>query len=79
VGRRRTTDTDQRLLAFASQLRRARSDAGLSQDALAERAGVTQATVSLVERGLQDPGLTLVLDLASALEIGPSELTGSLQ
>jgi DNA-binding XRE family transcriptional regulator len=47
-------------------LRRAREDAGLTQDALAARAGVSQATVCRVEQG-RPPELATALALAAAL------------
>jgi HTH-type transcriptional regulator/antitoxin HipB len=46
-----------------------RNELALSQDALATRAGSTQASVSRLERGLLDPQLSTVIDLARALEL----------
>ena len=53
---------------FATLLRRARLAAGLSQEALAERAAISAAAVSALERGVnRQPYLTTVERLAAAL------------
>jgi transcriptional regulator with XRE-family HTH domain len=46
----------------------------LSQQALADRAGVSRATISNIERGEGDPGITIVTKLAVALDTSPAEL-----
>lgn len=50
-------------------LKRARLTAGLSQRALAERAGVTQSHISQIENGSTEPGLSSLIDLARALDL----------
>ena len=55
-------------LAFGEVLRNLRSDRGLSQEALARAAGVDRTFVSLLERGLRQPTLGTMLDLAEALD-----------
>ena len=50
----------------AEEVVRARTAAGLSQRALAERAGVTQAMVSRLESGARLPRLDTLLALAEA-------------
>lgn len=47
----------------------ARRARGLSQASLAERAGVTQATVSNIERDVTPPGLDTVLRLLAVLRL----------
>ena len=42
---------------FAGLLRRYRRERGLTQEELAERAGLAARTISDLERGLPDPGL----------------------
>lgn len=54
---------------LASNARAARERAGLSQSELADRAGVTQATVSGIETGRHLPRLSSVLKLAHALDV----------
>lgn len=49
-----------------SELRSARAKAGLTQAALAARAGTSQATVSAYERGRKQPSLTTLARLLAA-------------
>lgn len=53
--------------AITNRLRQARQALGLSQRALAERAGLTQSHISQIENGATDPGLSSLVDLARAL------------
>jgi transcriptional regulator with XRE-family HTH domain len=52
-------------------LRQAR---GWTQEALAEKASVHENYVSRLETGRQEPGLLVILKLAAAFTIKPSEL-----
>ncbi|HEX4805734.1 MAG TPA: helix-turn-helix transcriptional regulator [Conexibacter sp.] len=62
------------LLAFGRTLRKARRDRDLSQEALADEAGLSAKHVGEIERANKDPRLTTVLKLASALDLRSSEL-----
>jgi transcriptional regulator with XRE-family HTH domain len=48
-------------------IRRMRVDAGLSQRRLAEMAGIDNASLSLIERGLREPSLAVLIAIATAL------------
>lgn len=48
-----------------------RSERGLTQERLAELAGVHINSVSLLERGLREPSLYLVFQLAAGLGMAP--------
>jgi transcriptional regulator with XRE-family HTH domain len=61
------------LLAFGRTLRKARRDRDLSQEALADEAGLSAKHVGEIERANKDPRLTTVLKLADALELRSSE------
>ncbi len=50
----------------AATLREARRRAGLTQNALADRAGTSQATISAYERGIKQPSLTTFERLLAA-------------
>jgi len=54
---------------FAAALKRLREEAGLSQAALAERAGLNVFGVAKIEQGLREPGWATVLKLAAALGV----------
>src|SRR5215204_2465720 len=63
-----------RTTTFADVLRHLRTAASLSQEDLAERAGLSLRGVSDLERGLRRaPHLTTVRMLADALELGPDD------
>ena len=55
-------------------MRKARRDLDLSQEALADRAGLSSKHVGEIERANKDPRLTTVLKLARALDCAPGEL-----
>ncbi len=64
------------LEALGDRLRHLRRAAGLSQQALAERAGLDRTYVSAIERGRQNVTLAAVLRLAEALGVAPTSLLG---
>ncbi len=61
-------------LRFGVALRTARRRAGLSQQALALRADVDRAAVSVYERGERAPNLRTILKVARALAVRPASL-----
>jgi transcriptional regulator with XRE-family HTH domain len=60
--------------AFGRNLRRAREQAGLTQEEVAERSGVHSTEISRMERGMRDPRVSTLERLAKALEISPGDL-----
>ena len=60
--------------AFGRVLRALRAERGLSQEALALEAGVQRNYVSLIERGVNQPTITTIFKLATALEMKPSQV-----
>jgi transcriptional regulator with XRE-family HTH domain len=64
------------LVAFGRTVRKARRDRELSQEALADEAGLSAKHVGEIERANKDPRLTTVLKLARALELRSGELFG---
>ena len=59
---------------FGATVRRLRKHAGLSQEALAERANLSADFVGFIERGENVPTLTTILQLARALGVQPSKI-----
>jgi transcriptional regulator with XRE-family HTH domain len=53
---------------FGQNLRRVRQARGLSQEALADLAGIHRTEASLLERGGREPELGTLLKLAAALD-----------
>lgn len=60
--------------AFGKVLRRVRREAGLTQEQLGFEADLRRTYVSLLELGQQQPSLTTILKLATALGRRPGEL-----
>ena len=58
-------------VAFGTVLRTARDAVGLSQEQLAEAADVDRMYPSLLERGLRQPTLHMLLRLAGAVDMEP--------
>src|SRR5919201_5949324 len=59
--------------AFAALLRRHREAAGLTQEALAERAGLSARAIAYLERGTHTPYRDTVSRLADALALAPQD------
>jgi transcriptional regulator with XRE-family HTH domain len=64
--------------AFGRQLRALRTDKHLTQEQLAERAGLHPTFISNIERGYSAPTLYTLLSLAQALEVKPGRLVDGL-
>lgn len=59
---------------FGQQLRRLRHERSLTQEILAEAAGISPRYVSLIEAGQRNPTLIVILELAAALGVSPARL-----
>lgn len=65
---------DRTLAAFGRNIARIRTQKGLSQDALAEKADLDRTYVSGIERGVRNPGIKTVLRIARALGVSVGDL-----
>ena len=65
------------MVHIGERLRKQRTRRVLTQAELAERSGVTTATVARIERDEIEPRMTTLRKLAEALEVDPAELVGS--
>ena len=61
-------------LVFGNNVRRLRESLGMTQENLAESAGLDRSYIGGIERGERNPALTAILQLASALRIAPGRL-----
>jgi transcriptional regulator with XRE-family HTH domain len=61
-------------LQFGREIKRRRASSRLSQEELAHRADVHASYVSQIERGVKSPTLGVIVRLARALQLAPSEL-----
>jgi transcriptional regulator with XRE-family HTH domain len=59
---------------FAKHLRELRVARGVSQEELAEIAGMHRNYIGMLERAAQNPSLDAICTLATALKVSPSEL-----
>lgn len=62
------------LFALGQNVRRHRDAHRLTQEILAERAGLDPTYISGIERGLRNPGIKNVARLAKALKVSTSKL-----
>jgi len=59
---------------FAANLRRARTEVGISQEELGHRCNLHRTEISLLERAGREPRLGTIVKLAGALDTTPAEL-----
>jgi transcriptional regulator with XRE-family HTH domain len=64
--------------AFGIVLRDLRQARSLSQEALAQESELDRTFISLLERGLRQPSLTTILQLAKPLAVSPESLVASV-
>ena len=63
-------------LRFGKQVREERGKLGISQEELADLAGVHRTYIGGIERGERNPTLITIYKIAAALGIQPSRLLG---
>jgi transcriptional regulator with XRE-family HTH domain len=66
-------------LAFGKTLRKRRKEAGFTQEQLALEADIQRNYVSLIERGVNQPTITIIFKLAGALGCSPSSLVEDVE
>lgn len=65
---------DKRIEQFGARVRNLRQKANLSQEDLADKAGIHRTYIGGVERGERNLGLGNILRIADALEVSPALL-----
>ena len=58
---------------------RIRKERGLTQEALAERSGLSQQNISRLDNGQRNPTIVTLYELACALEVGHLDLIATCQ
>lgn len=64
---------------FGNLVRELRHRADVTQEDLADNAGLHRTYISLLERGLRNPSLTVIQQLASALKVSMAELMAEFE
>ncbi|MDP5886213.1 helix-turn-helix domain-containing protein [Pseudomonas aeruginosa] len=64
---------------FGKVLRQRRKELGLTQEKLALEAGIQRNYVSLIERGINQPTITMIFKLAKVLKCSPSTLVSDTE
>ena len=59
---------------LSESVKKARRQVGLSQEALALRAGINRSYVGQIERGIGNPSLQVMVKLAATLEMDVADL-----
>jgi transcriptional regulator with XRE-family HTH domain len=59
---------------LGANLRKARTDLGMSQEQVSDRSGVHATEVSRIEAGKRDPRVSTVERLAKAVKLKPGQL-----
>ena len=67
---------DPHLVAFGERVRQIRKEKGLSQEALADLAGIDRSYMGHIERGDQNITLTKIYQISEALRVSVSDLIG---
>ncbi len=70
---------DEATARFAANLRRAREKAGLTQEELADAAGLHRTAISFLERAAREPRMWTLVALSRALRIKPGDLLDGIR
>ena len=65
--------------AFAAALQKRRLEKKLSRQSLAEKAGLHQTYIGMIERGLSNPSLDAANSIAEAMQVPLSKLVGEAE
>jgi len=66
-------------LIFGGVIKKHRQQLGISQEELAYRADIDRTFVSRLERGVRQPTITTLIQLARALNVPAAELVGEIE
>lgn len=65
---------DPALVALGGAIRAARKERGISQEELAHRSEIDRSYMGSIERGVQNPGIVLIIRVTRALGMTAAEL-----
>lgn len=61
-------------MSYGTNIRRIRTEQGLTQDELARKVGCTQGFIGHIERGIKQGSISILQSIASALGVTVDEL-----
>jgi putative transcriptional regulator len=67
-------NTEKKELRVSARLKKLRLERELSQDALAQKAGIERKTINRIENGHFSPNLSTLLSVCKALKVKPSDV-----
>lgn len=67
------------LLVFGDAVYRRRYQKGLTQQMLADRAGLHRSYIADIENGARNPSLQIIVQIAKALDVPPASLLRGLR
>ena len=73
------SDRDGALIALGEAVRGRRKASGMSQEALADAAGIDRSHMGKIERGEHLPSLALILKIATALKMSGTDLMAATE
>lgn len=62
-----------------SEIRKAREEAGLSQQELADKAKLHRTYINMIERGKKNPTMDVFFRLCAALGVAPSKMVARME
>lgn len=65
--------------AFGQVIRQLRTERGLSQEKLSFESGLDRSFISHLERGVKQPSLVTIFQLAKALQTSPAHIIESVE
>lgn len=69
---------DADLATLGREIQRIRKASGLSQEELAEKAGLTRNYIGFIERGERNASTAAIINIARALSVPPADLFATL-
>ncbi|WP_286758491.1 helix-turn-helix transcriptional regulator [Ralstonia sp. RL] len=72
------TNANKTLITIGNNLRRIRTESGLSQEQLALDADIDRTYVSQIERGIANPSILMLKKISDCLKVGLSDLTAGV-
>ena len=64
------------IMIFGERLKKIRQKRGVTQESLAKIVSISPSSISLYERGIREPNLSMLISIAKALDVSTDYLLG---